>query len=74
METKRKSLTLPVVKIYFSLLMILVYVTAGFSILLLPQLLAGLSPVHKLPLGLTLIGYGIYRFVKWLGQVTHSHE
>lgn len=74
METKRKNPSLPVIKVYFSLLMILVYIAAGFSVLMLPDVLTSLSPIHKLPLGLTLVVYGIYRFIKWVRLISHYHE
>lgn len=59
---------------YFKLVMALVYITLGLSLLMVPSLLQELPRVHKLPLGIVLAGYGIFRLFKWLQQMRRHHE
>lgn len=59
---------------YFSLVMILVYLATGFAVLMAPAVFAEVPKIHKLPLGLLLIGYGVFRLYKWILQRAKTNE
>lgn len=74
MENKPKNISLQGFMTYFNLIMTLIYVTLGLALLMVPSVLSELPKIHKLPLGLVLVGYGIYRFFKWISKLRRSHE